>query len=110
MKVSILHSRFTRRERFARWAELDVVDTAGCYALANVYDEVLYIGQSLNLRRRFLQHLDDWTKTGQTSNGLAHWFYYFEVPASDLKQTEDSLLSRHKFHTTQRPPLNRAGP
>lgn len=110
MKVSLLHSRFTRRERFARWAELDVSEVPGCYALANVYDEVLYIGQSLNLRRRFLQHLDDRTKTGPTSNGLAHWFYFLEVRASDLKRAEDALLSQYKFHTTQLPPLNRAGP
>ena len=105
-----LDSRFTRRARFARWAELDVVGAAGCYALANVYDEVLYVGQSVDLRRRFIQHLDDRGKTGPTENGLAHWFYCFEVPASELKRTEDALLSRHKFHTTQLPPLNRAGP
>lgn len=110
MRVSVLDSRFTRRTRFARWAELDVVETAGCYVLANVYDEVLYVGLSADLRRRFVQHLDDRGKTGSTSKGLAHWFYYFEVPTSELKRTEDALLSRYKFQTTQLSPLNRAGP
>ena len=110
MRVQTLDSRFTSRARFARWAELDVVGAAGCYALANVSDEVLYIGQSANLRRRFIQHLDDRGKTGSTAKGPAHWFYYFKVPASGLKRTEDALLARYKFHTTQLPPLNRAGP
>ena len=110
MRVQLLDSRFASRSRFARWSEFDVVESSGCYALANVNDEVLYVGQSANLRRRFIQHLDDRGKTGSTAKGLAHWFYYFEVRASELTRTEDALLSRYKFHTTQLPPLNRAGP
>lgn len=110
MRVSMLDPRFTSRFRFERRSEFDVVDSSGCYALANVNDEVLYVGQSTNLRRRFIQHLDDREKTGPTVGGLAHWFYFFEVPTSELKRTEDALLSRYKFLTTQLPPLNRVGP
>ena len=110
MKVQDLNARYTGRARYARWAQGDVPQTSGCYAFTNVYDDVLYVGQSTNLYRRFEQHLDDTRMDGNPTTGLTHWFYYFEVPEMELKRTEDALLARHKFHTTHLPPLNRAGP
>lgn len=110
MKIQKLSSRFASSVRFELSAALRVPTESGCYALANVYDDVLYIGLSEDLHRRFEQHLSNPRMTGLTSLGLAHSFYYFYVPVTDLKTTEDQLLSRYKFNEGQLPPLNRAGP
>lgn len=110
MKVKSLSAKFKSVVNFALWASIEVPPNSGCYALSNVYDDVLYIGLSDNLHRRFEQHLSNPRMTGLTSLGLAHSFYYFYVPVTDLKTTEDQLLSHYKFNEGQLPPLNRAGP
>ena len=78
--------------------------------IANVVNDIIYIGQSVNLRQRFEQHLDDARMTGQTAHGLGHWFYFLAVPQLDLNATEMRLLSLYKFRSGSLPPLNRAGP
>ena len=110
MKVQALDVRLSKRARYARWAHNDVQVESGCYAIANVLDDILYIGQSENLQRRFSQHLDDSRMNGDRSIGLAHWFYWFSTPTDQLLATEARLLSQFKFHTGKLPPLNRVGP
>ena len=110
MKVSTLDRRFTERARFALWDRNAITESSGCYALANVVDEVLYIGETNNLRRRFEQHRSDHRMNGNPTIGQTHWFYFFTCPESERTRTEDGLLSVHKFNTGSLPPLNRKGP
>lgn len=110
MKVTSLDPRFNARARFALWDRNEVAVSSGCYALTNVVNDVLYIGETTNLRRRFEQHRSIGRMNGNPTIGQTHWFYFFACPESELDQAEDSLLTRHKFHTGSLPPLNRAGP
>ncbi len=110
MKISDLVLGFPNRARFELRSCDKVPSASGCYVLANVVDDVLYIGQTSDLSRRIEQHLNDSRMTAQTRYGLAHWFYFVHVPAAELRLTEDRLLSRFKFEETRLPPLNRAGP
>ena len=110
MKITSLDRRFTSRARFALRDRNDVSMSSGCYALTNVIDEVLYVGETTNLRRRFEQHRGDRRMNGNSTIGVTHWFYFFTCPESELIRIEDGLLSVHKFNTGSLPPLNRKGP
>ena len=110
MKITSLDSRFTARARFALWDRNEVATVSGCYALTNVIDDVLYIGETTNLRRRFEQHRGDHRMNGNSTIGITHWFYFFTCLESERIRTEDGLLSVHKFNTGSLPPLNRKGP
>lgn len=83
---------------------------AGCYCFANIYDDILYIGQTTSLQRRLEQHLDDLRMTGVTSLGLVSWLYYVELPNRDLRITEQKLIGDYHFKEGVLPPLNRAMP
>ena len=110
MKVTELDSGLKRVARFDHRGTVEVPTHPGCYVLANVVDDVLYIGLTNNLCRRFMQHLSDPRMTGLTSLGLAHWFYFMDVPRDQLEWAEGSLLSRYKFQEVKLPILNRTGP
>ena len=42
----------------------------GCYILTNIYEDVLYVGQTLCLQRRMKEHLADRRMTQRTRMGL----------------------------------------
>ena len=98
------------RVAFSRRSIAFMPPNAGCYCFANIYDDVLYIGRTDNLRRRLEQHLDDSRMTSRTSLGLVSWFYYIELPERDLCVTEQRLVSDYKFREGSLPPLNRMMP
>lgn len=110
MKIRFLDPRFIDVARFNLSAAVYVPARSGCYAITNVYGDVLYIGQSIDLHRRFIEHLSDPRKTRLTTLGLAHWFYYLRLPATRIVATEDSLMVKFKFHEASLPILNKAGP
>ena len=83
---------------------------SGCYALTNIYDDVIYIGQSKHLSERMDQHLKDPRITQVTKLGLANWFAFWLRDEATLKSEEDQLLFRFKLSEGQLPELNRLGP
>ena len=110
MKARDLEKGFARKVsfdlRFLPW----VPSSPGCYALSNIHEDILYIGETIDLRRRMEEHRKDPRMTQRTTMGLASWFHYMLVPAGEVKSTEDQLLVRYKFKETSNPPLNRKGP
>ena len=80
MKVSDLRPNVPLRVQFRLSEALRIPDSPGCYSLANIYDEVIYIGQSVSLNQRMQQHLGSSRMTQATSAGLAVWFYYGLFP------------------------------
>lgn len=92
--------------RFSKFAP----ESSGCYILASIYDDVLYIGQTENLSRRMEEHWKDPRMTQPTQLGLSFWFYYQDVPIEELRFTERSLLAQHVFGHGRLPPFNRIGP
>ncbi len=77
---------------------------AGCYVLANVQDQVLYIGLATVLRRRFGQHLDNPEKTGATPLGIAVFFYWLEE--QNINKLERTWMNIHLLSEGQLPVLN----
>lgn len=87
-----------------------VPEMSGCYVLANVDEDVLYIGRSGNMNQRMDQHLNDPRMTEETPLGLAVWFYCGSVPLNQIEAFEESLLFQYKAVEGRLPPLNRIGP
>ena len=110
MKVVELNADFGDRVPFRLSDSIRVSESSGCYALTNIYDDVLYIGQSENLQRRMEQHLADARMTTATQMGLPSWFYWVPVVHSELRPLESQLLLQFKATEGKLPPLNRVGP
>ena len=87
-----------------------VPESPGCYAITNIYDDILYVGQSINLSQRMSQHLSNPRMTEPTNLGLGTWFYYELWPSSEINAIETRLLFNHKAVEGLLPPLNRIGP
>ena len=110
MKTAALCPTLSERIRFRLSESIRVPETSGCYALANIYDDVLYIGRSVDLCRRMQDHLDTPRMTNPTSLGPAVWFYYGLWPSDEIDTIEAQLLFHFKAREGQLPPLNRVGP
>ena len=110
MNVDDLDKYFNGRVSFDMRFSGHISDRPGCYVIANMYGDVLYIGQTVDLRRRMGEHLSDQRMTQRTALGLPSWFYYKYASDVDLVKTEGSLLSAHKFARGELPILNRSGP
>lgn len=89
---------------------LRVPESSGCYVLTSINDDVIYIGQSVNLNQRMQQHLNSLRMTQSTSAGLAVWFYYGLLAPDKIEKIELQLIFNFKAVEGQLPPLNRQGP
>lgn len=83
---------------------------SGVYVLCNVYREVLYIGQSVDVARRLGQHLDDRRMTGTVKGGRCNLVFMKWVPKRELLDEEKRLLFQFKSVVGSWPSLNRTGP
>lgn len=110
MKITNLRPSLSDRVQFRLSESIRVPEVSGCYALTNIYNNVMYIGQSVNLSQRMQQHLGDPRMTGNTPLGLANWFYYALYPSTEIIAIEDQLLFNFKAAEGQLPTLNRIGP
>ena len=109
MKLRELDPAMLNRVVFNRRELTDAPESSGCYVLATIDDEILYIGRTVNLRTRLGQHLNDPDK--QQADGVAtSWFYYRELPETQLSGVESGLLARHYYAESRRPPMNAIGP
>ena len=107
MKVAELEPPMNNKVSFDLRFVVHVPDTPGCYILSTIYDDVLYIGETNDLRRRIGEHLDDPRMTRRTPEGLASWFHYTELPDDKTYPTEQFMLSQHRYKVGRRPALNR---
>lgn len=110
MKIGALKPALSRRVPFRLSENLRVPQKSGCYILASINDDVIYIGQSVNLCQRMQQHLDSPRMTAQTGLGVASWFYFGLWDESELENVETRLLFNFKAAEGSLPPLNRMGP
>lgn len=79
----------------------------GCYILASINREILYIGQTNNLFRRFQEHLSSPQKTRCTAYGRVIWFYYFGCKEQELDRLERSWLNQYLEHHGDLPVFNK---
>ena len=110
MKVTRLDFSPKDRVQFRLSENIRIPEASGCYILSNIYDDILYIGRSVNLCQRMQQHWDNPRMTARTSLGLATWFYYKMYDSDELDSVEQQLLFNFKAVEGRLPPLNRAGP
>lgn len=82
MKIALLDPKPNQKRPFRLNQKKFVPAHSGCYALTNFENEILYIGLTLDLQRRFGEHLGDPSKTEETKFGRAilfHWLHWAEV-------------------------------
>ena len=94
---------------FDRSKRLRVPNDRGTYILANFEGEVLYVGRSVNMGRRFIEHLGSPDKNQVTSKGKPYWFYYFRCSRYEEIKLERGLINQVLLETGELPPLNKIG-
>ncbi len=97
MKTTRLQPFPNRKITFTRSEFKKIPRVAGCYVLSTVEDDVLYIGQSDDVNRRFQEHLDNSEKTHPTADGKAFWFHFLEYDVKQIGSLEAAWI--HQFET-----------
>jgi hypothetical protein len=105
MKVDKLNPATSQWEPFTLSKAKFVPNSAGCYALTNFEETVLYVGLATDLRRRFMQHLEKPEKTGVSAEGRATKFYWVET--IDINRVERTWLNIHVHNEGRFPILNK---
>ena len=105
MKIEDLKPSPNRRENFLRNRQRFIPDKSGCYVLTTFQDEILYVGLTENLWRRFGEHLDDPQKTSKTENGRAFFFHWLEC--DELNKVERTWQNECEIADGVLPILNR---
>jgi excinuclease UvrABC nuclease subunit len=107
MKVSELVPKVGNRVQFSLKHRKFVPKDAGCYVLPTFEGDVLYVGLTDNLHRRFGQHRDVKEKCNPTTQGMAFWFYYLPSQAKEINRIERSWLNQHESLHGTFPILNK---
>lgn len=95
MKVAQLIPSANERLQFNLKMLKFVPKVSGCYVLSTVDDDVLYVGLTDNLYRRFSEHRDNKEKNQQTAQGIAFWFYYIQCEKIEINRIERTWLNIH---------------
>lgn len=104
MKIENLKPSPNNREYFRRDRQRFIPKNAGCYILATLQDDILYVGLSKNLQRRFGEHLDDSGKTSKTQQGRASIFCW--IGCDELHKVERTWLNSCEIEDGTLPILN----
>lgn len=106
MKVRDLTPFPDHREDFRRGRERFIPKKPGCYVLATFQNDVLYVGLTKNLRRRFGDHLDDPEKISKTGKGTACFFHWLECDDLKLEKIERTWQNECELEDGVLPILN----
>lgn len=107
MKADELIPKVKERVQFSLKNRRSVPKEAGCYVLTTFNGEVLYVGLTDSLYRRFFEHRDTKEKRNPTKQGLAFWFYYLVIDKKEINRIERGWLNQHlSLHGTY-PILNK---
>ena len=104
LNVENLIPKPSKRESFRRSRERFLPQISGCYVITTFDGTILYIGLSVGIRRRMVQHLDTPAKVSPTPLGRATWFYWLET--SDTNKVERTWLNMHLAEEGVLPILN----
>jgi hypothetical protein len=86
-----------------------IVDGAGCYCLTNAGGDILYIGQTISIRRRLIQHFDSEKRSALTMHGRVSQVWWRSEVAGGLDALERGWLEAIRLRDGELPPLNRIG-
>lgn len=104
MKLELLMPRPHTSEPFRRSRVRFIPDKSGCYALTTFELEVLYLGLTVNLRRRVDEHLDSTSKTKLTPHGRAVLVYWLDT--AEVNKVERTWMNIHLLAEGRLPILN----
>ena len=107
MKVSELSPAVVERVQFTFRYQKQVPSEPGCYVLTTFDGDVLYVGLSDNLSRRFGQHRGADEKCEVTLLGRAVWFYFLEQPEKEIRRVERSWQNQYSSVHGDLPVLNK---
>jgi hypothetical protein len=93
-----------QHETFRRDRQKFVPATPGCYALTTFSGVVLYVGLTLDLRKRMGDHLDNPSKTRETEIGRAVLFHW--LSCENINVVERTWMNTHIEHEGRLPVLN----
>lgn len=112
MKANKLDPAPVLRIQFDGWQQrIYAPREPGCYVIASFTDEILYIGQSINIARRMQDHLVDDRKRQRAVGGVAHWLYYTICEREkNLNALERGWMLQYISHEGKYPPFNNAMP
>lgn len=107
MKVEQLIPAVQKRVEFSLKSRKFVPASAGCYALSTFDLDVLYVGLTDNLHRRFFQHRDSREKREPTPIGMAFWFHFLPCDEREVLRIERTWLNEHMELHGEWPVLNK---
>ena len=110
MNVNTLIPKPTHRYAFRLIEYKNIPQNCGCYVLTSAQGEILYIGQAVNLYRRFKEHLDDPNKTGMTNLGKIIWFYLYACHELEISKLERTWMNQFQAKHGMLTELNKISP
>ena len=79
---------------------------SGLYVLTNFSGDILYVGISVNLYRRFSEHLKSKKYSEVSPSGRVFWFYYTLCQTEEHRSLERGVLSHIELHEGKLPWFN----
>ena len=111
MKISDLIPPANLLARFERLPLLLLPASPGCYVIANFNKEIMYVGQSDNIRRRLAEeHLFDKRIAGKTILGVAFYAAVLLEVEHKLDALETGWINEYRIRHGKLPLLNRISP
>jgi hypothetical protein len=107
MKISELVPEPKEKTHFTLRYRKFVPRASGCYLLTTFESDILYVGITDNLHRRFGEHREVNEKREPTAFGFAFWFYYLSIQEKDIYRIERSWLNQHQTIEGKLPVLNK---
>lgn len=95
MNISELVPTVQNRLQFTYEFHKFAPSEAGCYVLTTFDGQVLYVGLTEDLKRRFGEHRDNKDKCALTIQGRASWFYYLVLDQKEIYRVERAWLNGH---------------
>lgn len=106
MNIDELNPKPDEHESFRKDKLRFIPEISGCYSLVTFDKTILYIGLAKNLKRRMQEHLESCTKTSETVDGRAIFFYWIQVEEKHLNKIERTWLNIHIQNEGKLPVLN----
>jgi len=107
MKITELFPKVISKSEFHLSKVKFLPDTFGCYVITTFFNDILYIGQTNNLRIRIKQHLDSSKKTKISELGKGFFFYFNIVDRQvDLSKLERGWLYQFELAEGKLPIFN----
>ncbi|MCW5201083.1 GIY-YIG nuclease family protein [Desulfobulbus sp. F4] len=107
MKYGQLSPCPTIKKLFSYSVSFQLPEVSGCYVITNFSEEILYIGLSKCLKKRFCQHLDSKEKTESGAYGRPSFFNYLLTEERFLEKIERTWMHQFEILHGHLPVLNK---